>query len=112
MASKSMLSNSVYNTFNMFVQLILPAALTLYVTLATIWHWDHVTEVTASVAPAMAFLGLILRISNKSYIASNDRFGGNIIVTENEDGVKTYSLEVNGDPAAISDQKEITFKVS
>lgn len=109
---KSMLSNNVYNTFNLFVQLILPSALTLYVTLATIWHWDHVTEVSSSISAVTVFVGLILRVSNKSYINSDGRFGGNIIVTENEEGIKTYSLEVNGDPAAISDQKEITFKVS
>lgn len=107
-----MLSNNVYNTFNLFVQLILPATLTLYVTLATIWHWDHVTEVSSSVSALTVFLGLILRISNKSYINSDGRFGGNIIVTENEEGIKTYSLEVHGNPEDIVNQKEITFKVS
>lgn len=108
----SMLSNKVYNGFNWFVQLIMPAAITLYATLATIWHWDHVNEVTSSVSALTVFAGIMLRASNKSYINSDARFGGNIIVTENEEGIKTYLLEVNGDPAAISDQKEITFKVS
>jgi len=113
MASKpSMLSNNVYNKFNLFVQLIMPAAITLYATLATIWKWDHVNEVTSSVSALTVFVGIILRLSNKSYLNSDSRFGGNIVVTENEDGLKTYSLEVNGNPADIVNQKEITFKVS
>jgi len=113
MSSKpSMLSNNIYNKFNLFVQLIMPAVITLYATLASIWKWEHVTEVTSSISALTVFIGILLRISNKSYINSDSRFGGNIIVTENETGVKTYSLEVNGDPADIVNQKEITFKVS
>lgn len=45
------------------------------------------------------------------YKASNKVYDGEIVVSVSEDGVKRFSLELNGDPNEIETKLSVTFKV-
>ena len=70
------LSNRAYDILKRIAQYILPAAATLYFTLADIWGLPYAEKIVATVAAINAFLGVLLEISsaryNKSISASDD----------------------------------------
>lgn len=49
-------------------------------------------------------LGILVRFSIKKY-------AGSIVIYEKEDGVKLYSLEMDGDPEELDKMKEVTFRI-
>jgi hypothetical protein len=106
-----MLSDTTYGFIKNLVQLILPGFATLYLSLAQLWHLPYANEVSGTTAALAAFLGLLLRISSKSYNASDSKFDGKMVVTTNEEGATVYSLELNGDPAEMAGKDAVSFKV-
>jgi hypothetical protein len=81
---------------------------TLYFTLASIWDLPAAQEVVNTIIAVDTFLGVILQISNANY---NSKKVGDIEVQELETGVKTYSLNLEGQPEEIEDVDEARFKV-
>ena len=61
------LSDKVYNVLKWVVQIVLPAVMTLYITLAGIWNWPYTSEVSLSLAAVTTFLGVVLGISTAAY---------------------------------------------
>lgn len=57
------LSDRLYQLFKWLVVLVIPAATTLYVTLAPIWSWPLADEIARTSAAICTFLGVILGIS-------------------------------------------------
>lgn len=57
------LPDSVYQVLKWLVALVLPAATTLYVTLAPVWGWPLADEVAKTSAAVCTFLGVVLGIS-------------------------------------------------
>lgn len=57
------LSDRLYQLFKWLVVLVIPAATTLYVTLAPIWGWPLADEVAKTSASVCTFLGVVLGIS-------------------------------------------------
>lgn len=57
------LSDEVYQLLKWLVVLVIPAATTLYVTLASVWGWVLVDEVAKTSAAVCTFLGVVLGIS-------------------------------------------------
>jgi hypothetical protein len=106
------LKDNVYNFLKNLVQIVLPAAATLYLSMAGIWGLPAAEQVAGSMAAIATFIGVLLRISTKAYNASDLSFDGNMIVSESEDGVTLYSLELNGDPEALLTKKSVSFKVN
>jgi hypothetical protein len=107
-----LLSNRLYETLKTLVQLWLPALGTLYFTLATIWGLPAAEAVVATLAAIAAFGGVVLRISAKSYAASDSRYDGAIVISQPEPGKTLYSLELGMDPDEIKDLNELVFKVA
>lgn len=107
-----LLSDLTYNRLRTFVQLIMPALATLYFTLATILGLPAPEQVVAALAALATFGGVILRASRNSYDAADTRFDGQMNVSQDASGSKMFSLELKGDPAELSDKKEIVFKVN
>ena len=106
------MTDKLYQFLKNLVQLFLPAFSTLYLTLAGIWNLPYANQIVGSAAALATFLGVLLRISTKSYNASDARFDGALVKTVTEDGVTVYSLELNEDPGIAMDGKtSVSFKV-
>ena len=61
------LKDAYYDTLKWLVMVVIPAATTAYVGLASIWGWPFADEVAKTSAVLCAFLGAILGISNLQY---------------------------------------------
>ena len=61
------LTNKYYDTIKWMVLVVIPAATTAYVGLASIWGWPFADEVAKTSTVLCAFLGAILGISNLQY---------------------------------------------
>lgn len=112
---KPLLSNSAYNVLKTVATTYLPALSTLYFALAQIWNFPHAEEVVGTIAAVNTFLGLVLGISSATYnsvLSTRSKYVGEIQVGTQDDGKKTYSLVVNGDPTDIENHDEATFKVN
>jgi len=109
--TQPLMSDKTYNIMKNLAQIWLPAVGAAYFGLGQIWHLPAPEQVSGSILIIDTFLGAVLGISTKAYNNSDARFDGTI-VTENLVGKKVYSLQLDGDPETILDEKsEITFKV-
>ncbi len=106
-----MLSPKWYNRSRFFVQIVLPAVSTFYITLGNVWGLPAVDKVVTTLVALTTFLGIVLGVSRKNYNTSDKPFVGNIVVHEKEGGGVIYSLEYNGDPADLQHLDTATFKV-
>ena len=106
-----LLSDSTYDSLKGAAQLGIPALATLYFTLSQIWGLPYGEEVVGTLAAINAFLGVILRYSSKSYSASESKYDGSIDVEQIEDGVKRFTLNLNGDPETLDTRNQVVFKI-
>lgn len=109
--NKNFMNDMMYGFLKNLVQLFLPAFSTLYLSLAGLWHLPYAQQVVGTAAALATFLGVLLRISTKAYNANDANYDGSMVVTTNEDGIQLYSLELNGDPSAMTEKKSVSFKV-
>ncbi len=61
------MSNKVYDILKWIALIFLPAAATLYTTLAGIWGLPYSEAISATVMAVDTFLGVVLKISNNNY---------------------------------------------
>jgi Putative phage holin Dp-1 len=109
--SKPIFSDRTYGAVKNLVQLGLPAAGTLYFTLASIWDLPAAEQVIGTIAAVNVFFGVLLSFSSRTYKASDARFAGDVVVTEAPNGRKTFSLELNDLPETLEEKSEVLFKV-
>jgi hypothetical protein len=113
MTTNPLLTARLYNGLKFLAQVILPAAGTLYFALAGLWNLPNANEVVGTIVAVDAFLGAALHIDTKVYNASDAKYDGNVNVTvDPATSVKTFSLELNGDPQNLDASKELLFKVN
>lgn len=103
-------SNKAYDIIKALVTLYLPGLGTLYYSLAEIWQFGGGEQVLASCGALAIFLGIFLKVSDRSYNNSDLRYAGNI-VTGNEDGKPSYMFEVNTPLEAFEGESEVKFKM-
>lgn len=89
------LSNSTYDRLKWIVQIILPAAGTLYAGLAIFWGFPNATEVVGSITLLATFFGAVLGLSSRSFNNSESKFDGNLIVDTSDPVKDVFSFEVN-----------------
>lgn len=104
-------SNKTYDFLKAIVQIGLPAAGTLYFTLASIWGLPNAEQVVGTLAAVATFLGVLIAIGSRAYSKSDARFDGNIVIGETDE-TKTYSLELNRNPEELDSLKEAVFKIN
>jgi hypothetical protein len=75
-----MLSDKYYNIVKQLVQLVLPAVGSLYFGLAQIWDLPNAEKVVGTLALVSTFLGVLLRLSTRSYNASMAGYGGEKVI--------------------------------
>lgn len=109
--STFILSNSTYNRAKHLVQVVLPAMASLYFGLSQIFAFPATEEVVGTTAVVTTFLGAILGVSTRNYNNSPNAHDGEMVVVADGGGVRTFSLEVNGDPDDLALKNVITFKV-
>ena len=105
------MKNTNYNIFRDSVTLGLPAISSLYFGLGEIWGLPGVESVTGTIALLTTFFGVVVRILSRRYYNSDRPYDGEIVVSETEEGVKQFSLELGVDPSEIPQHKGINFKV-
>jgi hypothetical protein len=103
-------SEKTYNFGKRLVQVILPAFSALYFALASTWDLPNADKVIATNAAITTFLGICLGISSNTFNKMN-MSAGKIVVVNDEEGKKTYSLELDGDPRQMELKDTVTFKV-
>jgi hypothetical protein len=104
-----MITGKLYDWLKWIAQVGLPALATLYFALAGLWHLPSAQEVVGTVVAVDTFLGVLLGISQVNY---KKQVGGGVMnVEETGDGGKTFTLELEGDPADLATKKEARFRV-
>jgi hypothetical protein len=105
------LNNKFYDALKELAQVYLPGVGTLYFALAGIWHLPAADQVVGTVVAVDTFLGVILKISTKSYNASDAKYDGFLSWENTPDGgsaLRLKSVDVN----ALASQSGVLFKVT
>lgn len=108
---KMLFTNSVYNKLKFVVQILLPALATLYFSLGEIWQLPNTSTIMATLTAIAGFLGVLLRMSTKTFNESDHplgKFDGTIVVTPGEEGA-TYKW--SADPVALTEKDQVLLKI-
>lgn len=105
------MNSALYDKLKFVAQIGLPAAGTLYFTLAGIWGLPAAEEVVGTVVAIDTFLGVTLQLSSAKYDAKTG--SGTLEVFDNADrSGKGYSLVFDGDPVdEIEGKDRVVFEV-
>lgn len=108
-----MLGNKLYDVLKTLALVVFPALGTMYYALAAIWGLPAAEQVVATIVSIDTFLGVIIKLGDASYNASEGRYDGSLIVASNEKGTGgVVNLDLKKDPDTLaSDQDEVTLKV-
>lgn len=107
---KSLLSNRAYDIAKNFTVLYIPAAVTAYVGIDAIVDIGPAPEVAAIAAVVLTFLGAVLKISDKTYENSGQKYDGAIVADpENEDGL--YPLQIKLTASELQNKDSVQLKV-
>ena len=102
------ITNKSYDIIKWIVVIVIPAVITLYSTLGSIWEFPYVQEITGTLAAIDVFLGVIMKISSASY---NKEYDGILHVdTVNDEATDKYLFEVN-DLDQLANKDKITLKI-
>lgn len=103
------ITNNVYDKLKWVVIIVIPAIITLYSSLASIWGFPYAEQITATLAAINVFLGVIMKISTASY---NKTYDGTLHVdTVTNDDSDKYLFEVD-DLDNIANKDHITLKIN
>ena len=61
------MQGKLYDALKFIAQIVLPAVITLWVTVATIWGLPYVEAIAGTLAAIDAFLGAVLMIDSNNY---------------------------------------------
>jgi len=109
--AKPLLSNRLYDMLVFVAQILLPAAGSLYFSLAGLWDLPNADSVVGTIIVVDTFLGGLLGLNKLSYNSSDAKYAGAIEVYKTVDGKKTYTLNLNTDPNDLDQKNEVLFKV-
>lgn len=104
-------SNRAYDILKELVQIYLPATGTLYATLALLWGFPEPEKIVATIAALTLFLGVVMKVSNKSYNNSLSRFDGALVVDTSYTDKDVYNLEVSIPLQELREKQSVTFQV-
>jgi hypothetical protein len=88
--------------------IIFPALGTLYYSMALIWGLGGGEEVVASIVAIDTFLGVIIKLGDASYNASEARFDGSIRI---EDTGHPEQMKMDFTPEELLEKDEVILKV-
>lgn len=103
------ITGKTYDALKSVAQIWLPAAGTLYVSLAQVWGFPAAEQVSLTVLAVDTFLGVILGISSAVYNASDRKYDGTLSIQDGEDGSTLRLSSV--DAQALNTKNEVVFKI-
>lgn len=103
----------VYNVIKYLVMIVLPSLTTLWLALANAWNLDHMTNIAVTMTAITAFLGSLVGVSSRNYNNSEDKYFGELEVSQTDEGAVINRQVFNEDPrgCTLADKKEVMFKV-
>lgn len=101
-----------YSRIKWFALTVLPAFSALYFSLSPALGLPATEAVMGVCAGVGVFLGTILGFSSKRYNNSGAKYSGAINIVTDVEGNKVFSLELDGDPLALEDMSDVSFKVN
>lgn len=105
------LSESAYKTAKALTQLWIPLFASLYFGFSLFLDLPATEWVLGGLAFFALFFGVALKQSSENYYNSPFGHDGEMVMIVDGGGVRTFSLEVNGDPDELAFKDVITFKV-
>lgn len=103
------ITNKTYDILKWIVVIIIPAIITLYSGLASIWGFPYAEQIAATLAAIDVFLGAVMKISTSSY---NKTYDGVLHVdTITDDETDKYLFEVDN-LDDITNRDKITLKIN
>lgn len=105
------LTNSTYKTAKGLCLVGFPFVSSTYFALSQFWDMPGTEGVLGTLAILSFLLGTSLRGSSARYYASSAAYDGEMVLVADGGGVRTFSLEVNGDPDELAMKSVISFKV-
>ena len=108
------LSNKTYDFLNNIVTLLLPALGVFYASVAAFWGLGYVTEVVGTIAALSVLGGVLIKMSNKTYVAKEEErqlsnLDGTIAIDSSENTISGLSLD--RDIIEIQGKKTLTIQV-
>lgn len=108
---RPLLGQTTYDIAKDAVTIWLPAAALFYSTMASIWNWPFSTEVTASVAAIVTFLGVVLKISSNQYAKREQAYDGALVVNETDPEKENFQLVLDAPWTELGKREEFKIKV-
>jgi len=108
---RPVLSESAYNTGKTLALIALPLLGVVYFVLSMILRGEANEWVLGVILFLILFFGWAITHSSKNYYNSPYAHDGEMVVVSDGGGVRTFTLEVNGDPDDLALKDVITFKV-
>lgn len=98
------LTNKVYDRLKFFVQIVIPAAMTAYATIAALWGLGYTDKIVGTLAALNLFFGIVLGVSKSRYNPDTDvTYDGTMVVNENDPNKDIFTLKI--DAVALADLK-------
>lgn len=108
--TKPILSNVVYDFLKNAALIYLPAIGVFYAAVAIIWGLPEPEKVLGTISALAVLIAAFLKISNKSYNASDAKFDGELKIEETETG-PAVKLDISTPYEDFESKGEITLKV-
>lgn len=103
------ITNKVYDVIKWIVVIVIPAIITLYSSLSSIWGFPYAQQIVATMAAIEVFLGVIMKVSTYNYNKECD--GILHIDTVSDDETDKYLFEVD-DLENLNNRDHITLKIN
>jgi hypothetical protein len=111
----ALLSNSVYDKLKYVVTIVLPALALFYLNLAPIWGLPKAEAVATTIGAVNVFLGVVMRLSTKSYNNSPVQYDGELTIQQHPEDPESSMLRLTKiEPTSLDPntaKKELLFKV-
>ena len=104
---RSVLNDSTLTVLKYVALILLPAAATLYIALASLWNFPNVEAVVGTITAIDTFLGVLLGLIKTGRPATYD---GTIDVSSEGDK-KIFTLNLHSDPQELDQKQEVLFKI-
>jgi hypothetical protein len=105
-----LLSNNNYDKLKKVTTIVLPALVTLWLTIANVWNLPNSQEIGLTIGAINTFFGVVLAVATNTYNKSDEKFDGQINVLEGDEKT-TMQLELDKGPEVLKEQSEVAFRV-
>ena len=105
------MSDKVYDFLNGLVKYVFPGLATLYLGLSEFWGLPNPVAIAGSITLLATFIGGLLAISKRPYLAVNSSTDGDLLVDLREDGEDLLTVALEKPLDDIRGRDSVTFKV-